>query len=159
MLKKLSTSSLNDILRLIKRYPNAQAMVEIKRESIWHWGLECFMTKFLKALEGYESQSIIISFGLDTLKYTKAHSKLRTGFVFYDYHSCNYDVAKNLQPDYMICSHLIIPKTELWQGSWQWVIYSINEVKKMRETMTRVDIDLVETDDICLMIKSFKEKD
>lgn len=145
---------LSEILALFSRYPKAQAMVEIKRESIWQWGLDVFMKKFLKTLKGYDAQSIVISFGLDVLEYTKKHSKLRTGFVFYDYQTSNYDVAKKLKPEYLICSHTIIPKSKLWEGNWLWVIYTINNIPDMIKTLNRSDVDMVETDDITLMLKT-----
>lgn len=146
-------SSLSEIMALFTRYPKAQALVEIKRESIWQWGLDIFMKAFLKTLKGHESQSIVISFGLDTLEYTKKHSKFRTGLVFYDYETSNRDIAKKLKPEFMICSHMIIPKTTLWEGDWKWVVYSINNTSNATKILNRGDIDMIETDDIVLLLK------
>jgi len=146
-------SSLSDILALIARYPKAQALVEIKRESIWYWDLNTFMRALLKELKGYEAQSIVISFGLDVLEYTKKHSKLLTGFVFYDYETSNLDIAKKLKPEYMICSHTILPKEKLWKGDWQWMIYSINNIAEATKIFSRGDVDMIETDNIVLLLE------
>jgi glycerophosphoryl diester phosphodiesterase len=146
-------SSLNEIMMLIARYPKAQALVEIKRESIWQWGLNAFMQPFLKTLEGHESQSTVISFGLDALEYTKKHSKLRTGFVFYDYQTSNLEIAKKLKPEYMIISQSILPKNQLWKGNWKWVVYAINNISDATKLLSRSDIDMIETDDIVLLLE------
>lgn len=145
-------STLTEIMALFARYPKAQALVEVKRESIWQWGLDAFMKPFLKALKGYESQSIVISFGLDVLEHTKKHSKLHIGFVFYDYQTSNRDIAKKLKPEYVICSHEIIPKNKLWQGDWKWVVYSINNIADATKMLSRSDVDMIETDDIVLLL-------
>ncbi len=145
---------LKEILELFSRYPKAQALVEIKRESIWHWGLEVFMKEFMREIKGHESQSIVISFGLDVLEYTKNHSKLQTGFVFYDYETSNYDIAKKLKPEYMICSHTIISKNKLWEGDWKWVVYSINNIADAIKILRRSDVDMIETDNIVLLLEN-----
>ncbi len=147
-------SSLNEIMTLMSRYPKAQALVEIKRESIWQWGLDPFMKVFLEALKGHESQSTVVSFGLDALEYTKKHSKLHTGLVFYDYQTSNFDIAKKLKPEYMIISNTILPKTQLWKGNWKWVIYSINNISDATKLLNRSDIDMIQTDDIALFLES-----
>ncbi len=147
-------SFLSEIMRLISRYPKAQALIEVKRESIWQWGLDTFMKPFLKALKGHESQSIVISFGLDTLEYTKKHSNLHTGFVFYDYETSNLSIAKKLKPEYVICSHTIIPKTKLWDGDWKWVVYSINNIADATKMLSRDDVDMIETDNIVLLLEN-----
>ena len=147
-------SFLSEIMELFAHYPEAQALVEVKRESIWQWGLDAFMMPFLKALKKHESQSIVISFGLDVLEYTKKQSKLQTGFVFYDYETSNLDIAKKLKPEYMICSHTIIPKNKLWDGDWKWVVYSINNIAEATKILSRDDMDMIETDDIVLLLEN-----
>jgi glycerophosphoryl diester phosphodiesterase len=145
-------STLDEIMALISRYPKAHALVEVKRESLWQWGLEPFMNPFLETLKNYKSQATVISFGLDALEYTKKYSTLGTGFVFYDYHACNLEIAKKLQPNYMIISHTILSKDKLWAGDWKWVIYSINNIPEANEILKRSDVDLIETDDITLLL-------
>ena len=145
-------SFLSEILELFTHYPKAKALVEIKRESIWQWGMDVVMEKLMEELKNHESQSIVISFGLDVLQYIKAHSKLPIGFVFHHYQTCNYDIAKKLEPEYMICSHKIIPEETLWEGNWKWLIYSINDISEATKMLNRSDVDMIETDDITLLL-------
>ncbi|MCK5663487.1 MAG: hypothetical protein KAI17_08365 [Thiotrichaceae bacterium] len=146
-------STLSEIMELFAKYPKAQALVEIKRESLWQWGLDVFMKPLLKELKKHSAQSIVISFGLDALKYTKQYSTLSTGLVFHDYQTCNLDIAKKLNPEYMIISHTILPKGQLWEGNWKWVVYSINSISDATKLLKRSDVDMIETDDIVLLLE------
>ncbi len=146
-------SFLSEIMELFAKYPKAHALVEVKRESLWQWGLDAFMKPFLKILAKHESQSTVISFGLDALEYTKKYSKLNTGLVFYDYQTSNLEIAKKLKPEYMIISHTILPKDALWTGDWKWVIYSINKIPDAYKILNRNDVDMIETDDIVLLLE------
>ncbi len=148
-------SYLDEILDLLQRYPKIHAFVEIKRESLARWGLAEVLDKIFKALRGFESQVTIISFSSSAIKYTQQHSKLRTGFVFYQYNECTQNISTILQPDYLICAYTIFPeKDKLWQGNWQWMVYSINDIELMKQLCLRDEISLIETDNISLMLQS-----
>ena len=146
-------SFLSEVMELFAKYPKAQALVEIKRESLWQWGLDAFMKPFLKLLNKYKSQAIVISFGFDALEYTKKHSVLNTGFVFHDYQTSNLELAQKLKPEYMIISHTILPKNLLWEGDWKWMLYSINSISAATKLLNRGDVELIETDDIVLLLE------
>jgi len=149
----------HEILDLLKQYPKAHAFVEIKRESLAKWGMPEVVDKVLETLKGLESQITIISFSLTVIKYVQQHSELRTGFVFYHYNECTYHIATILQPDFLICAYDIFPeKDQLWQGKWQWMVYSINEVSTMKQFMKRDEISLIETDAIRLMLEAGLEQ-
>lgn len=146
--------TLNEILSLLKGYPKAQAFVEIKWGSLKHWGLNQVMNKLLTALKNYSSQVIVISFSVEALEYTKLHSEIRTGFVFEQYHQDNRKTAYKLKPDYLLCPYEVIPHTSLWEGEWQWIVYSLNEVVLAVQMLKRKDIDIIETDNISLLLRS-----
>lgn len=148
-------SFLDDILELLKQYPKAQAFVEIKRESLAYWGLSKVIDKALVALTGFESQVTIISFSSSAIKYTQQQSKFRTGFVFYRYNELTHNIANILQPNFLICAYSIFPdKNTLWEGDWQWIVYSINDLPTMKKALKRSEVSLIETDDISLMLST-----
>lgn len=147
-------SHIDEIIELMKRYPKAQAYVEIKDESLEHWGVEFVMKKLCQKLKELEKQAIIISFNVAALAYTKSHSNLRIGLVFEDYSEAYLAIASELQPEFMICWYRILPKGKVWPGSWKWMVYTINEVGLAKQLLNRGDIDFVETDDIQLLLKS-----
>ncbi len=152
-------SCLDEILGLLQRYPQVHAFIEVKRESLARWGLVEVLDKILEALRGFESQVTIISFSSSAIKYIQQHSKFRSGFVFYQYNECTRNLATILQPDYLICAYTIFPgKDKLWQGNWQWMVYSINDLELMKQLYLRDEISLIETDNISLMLQSLREK-
>ena len=141
-------SHLNEVLRLFEDYPRAKVFVEIKKESLSHWGLETVMQKLLDTLEGVSQQAIIISFNASALSYTRENSSLKTGLVFNEYTEEHQKTAIKINPDYMICPYAILPQEKIWQGNWQWMVYSVNDVSLAKQLLERGDIDLIETDDI-----------
>ena len=150
--KPMRVSHIDVILDLLKRYPNSKAYVEIKEESINHWGLELVMSELIKSLKGYEKQATIISFSERALVYTKKHSKLEIGLVFRKYNQSTQAFALELKPEYLICSYKILPSEKLWQGNWQWMIYTVNDLALAKKLSKRTEIDFIETDDIQLLL-------
>jgi len=144
----------DEIIDLMKKYPEAQAYVEIKDESLEHWGVEFVMQKLLQKLNGLEKQAIIISFNVAALAYTKSHSKLRIGLVFEDYSEAFKSIALELKPEFMICWYKILPKERVWSGVWKWMVYTVNDADLAKRLLKRGDIDFVETDDIQLLLKA-----
>lgn len=148
-----SVSYIEDILELLNQYPDAQAFVEIKDESLEYWGLELVMDKLLKSLEGFEKQASIISFNYASLIYTKKHSLLKVGFVFEEYSERIKALATELNPEYLVTNYKVLPKENVWEGQWLWMVYTVNEIELAKELLERGDIEFVETDDIQLLLK------
>ncbi len=149
-----NVSHIDEIITLLKKYPHTQAYVEIKDESLEHWGVEFVMKKLLQTLKGFEKQAVIISFNVAALAYTKSHSNLRIGLVFEDYSEAFQAIATELQPEFMICWYKILPAGNVWSGNWKWMVYTINDANLAKQLLKRGDIDFVETDDIQMMLKA-----
>ena len=143
---------LSEVLNLLKQYPDAQAFIEVKKESLKHWGLKNVMKPLLDVLSDYQNQITIISFSKKALNYVRQHSDNRIGYVFKKYQDKFRHIADELKPDYLICPYKIIPET-LWQGRWHWVLYSINSKQLAEQFLQRKDISLIETDDIQGLLK------
>ncbi len=143
----------DEITELMKRYPKAQAYIEIKDDSLEFWGVELVMAKLLKSLEGFEEQATIISFNEPALAYTRSHSQLKIGLVFEEFSAHMKAIAIKLNPEYLVSWYKVIPEEQLWQGDWQWMIYTVNDVELAKNFLKRGDIDFVETDDIQLLLK------
>jgi len=143
---------IDEIIELLKKYPKAQAYVEIKDESLEHWGVEFVMKKLLTKLQGLETQAIIISFNVAALAYTKSNSQFRIGLVFEEYSDTYRNIALQLMPEFMICWYKILPDENVWPGDWKWMVYTVNEANLAKRLMKRGDIDFVETDDINLLL-------
>jgi len=113
-------------------YPDVTIFVEIKQESIDRFDIPTFMDEVYKRIlkSGVESQCIIISFNPDVVKYTRKISAMRTGWVLPRW---NDEIGKKLhqlKPEFVFSDKLILPKEDkdIWQGSWQWAIYNLDDV-------------------------------
>lgn len=145
-------SFIDDILALLKKFPAATFLIEVKKMSVQHWGIETVMKKLLLKLEAYSDNIIIISFSAAALEYAKLHSNIKIGLVFSKYLARHQDIANTLKPDYMVCPYKIFPETDYWQGTWKWIVYTINDIKTAEKWLARDEISYIETDDISLLL-------
>jgi len=66
-----SVSYIEDILELLNQYPDAQAFVEIKDESLEYWGLELVMDKLLKSQNVWEGQWLWMVYTVNDIELAK----------------------------------------------------------------------------------------
>lgn len=64
--------------------------------------------------------------------------------------------AAELASQYLFCSFNDVPKqsSDLWPGPWKWVVYTINDVERLR-AVSQLEVDLIETDCIDRMMAEF----
>ncbi|WP_260843353.1 glycerophosphodiester phosphodiesterase family protein [Sedimenticola selenatireducens] len=145
--------SLDELLIKIPLYPDARAMVEIKEESIQHWGLEAVMKPLLIQLEPVKRQCVLISFSLDALEYANKNSGIELGLVLRNYDDASLAAAHTLSPAFVICNYKKLPPdTPPTRGPWQWMLYDITD-PILAEQWAELGIDLIETRDIGLLLK------
>ncbi|MBT8115220.1 MAG: hypothetical protein KJP04_07555 [Arenicella sp.] len=135
----------------LKKYPDVTVFVEMKQESIDRFDVPVFFDevqrRILKA--EVESQCVIISFNDQVIEYSRKISPMRTGWVIPRRSDRNRDIAKQLKPDFLFCDKAILPKSdqEIWQGSWQWAVYNLDDVASAVDMANR-GIPFLETNQI-----------
>lgn len=145
--------TLDQVMKLIARYPLVTAFVEIKDESLEQWGLEHVMDALLNELNSYISQSVIIAFNLKAIQYVKQAGMFKTGWVLNDFDEASHQKANQLNPEYLICNHKkITGENEPWQGDWLWMLYDITDPVLALEWAKR-GVALIETRDIGTMLQ------
>jgi glycerophosphoryl diester phosphodiesterase len=142
-------SRLGELASLLKRWPRARALVEVKQHSIETFGVARVMEAILADLREVLAQCIIISFQQDPLIHTRAASGLAIGWVLPEWSDASRTAAERLQPEYLICSRKRLPPEPepLWSGPWKWVVYTVNTVDEALALRKR-GIDFLETDSI-----------
>jgi glycerophosphoryl diester phosphodiesterase len=139
---------LEEALTRLSHYPLVHTMVEIKEESLDHWGLEPVMQSLLPVLDRFKAQCVLISFSIDALRYAKHHSNLATGWVLRNYDQTSITQALELNPQYLICNHTKLPRDDPpAAGPWGWMLYDITDPDQAVHWMQQ-GIDLIETRDI-----------
>jgi len=132
-------------LALLQRWPDAGLFVEIKTESIGHFGLQTVLHAVLELLTGRPGHWTVISFDYEAVERARALSALPIGWVLTRYDADSAERARALAPDFLFCNWQKLPTQEaLWQGPWRWCSYEVREVGRARSLLAH-GVDLVET--------------
>ncbi|MFK8030465.1 MAG: glycerophosphodiester phosphodiesterase family protein [Gammaproteobacteria bacterium] len=117
----------------LNEWPNVHSFIEIKRQSIEHFGLQVVMEKTFEALATLTAPFTILSFCDDVVEYTKAHSAYSTGWVIRDWNEQSLTKLQQLSPEFVYCNHTKIPTDKpLPNGPWSWVLYEITDEETAR---------------------------
>jgi len=151
-------ATLTEVLSLLRRRPAARAMVEVKQESINHWGLEKVMTKVLGVLEAYSPQCTLIAYNRQALEWFRQRTDIPVGWVLQTFDTSHRNQAEALRPDFLICNQTKIPgDATLWTGPWQWMLYDIVDPQQAMAWAAR-GVGLIETADIGTMLRDARLK-
>lgn len=143
---------LQQVLDLMRDFPQSVVMVEIKEQSLARWGLEPTMSRLLALLKPRAEQCIVISFDHAAMTYARHHSALTTGWVLRAYDTVHHRLAMELRPDLLICNHLkITPGQMPWEEFGRWMLYDITDPELAIAYGAR-GVELIETADIGAML-------
>lgn len=147
--------TLAQMLNLVVVHPDITAFVEIKEESLQHWGVERVMQIFLAQLVTHARQCVVISFSAAAIDFVQQHSVLRTGWVLHAYDEAHRVRAEQLAPTMLICNQRKLAQSQPWPGTWQWMLYGI-ETLPQAKTWGERGVAFVETDHITDMLRAAK---
>jgi glycerophosphoryl diester phosphodiesterase len=138
---------------MLQRYPQARAFVELKHASIKARGAAGVTDLVLAALGDSLSQCIIISFEHEALTHVREIGTLPIGWVLPEWSAATRTLAAELAPEYLFCNRKRLPPESepLWQGPWEWVVYTVNEPDEVAAFRAR-GIGLVETNVITRLL-------
>ena len=138
---------LGELATLLKRWPRARVLVEVKQDSIEAFGTARVMDAILEELDEVLFQSIIISFQQEPLIHTRGASHLPIGWVLPEWSNTTHAAAAQLRPEYLICSRKRLPAEPepLWPGPWEWVVYTVNTPEDALALRNR-GVSLLESD-------------
>lgn len=137
--------ALRDALALLRAWPQARLFVELKTESIEHFGLDAVLDAVLGELLRQKGSWIPISFDLEAVRAARARSGLPIGWVLTRYDAPSAAQAAALAPDYLFCNWRKFPDSgPLWAGPWQWCSYEVREAALARALLAR-GVPLIET--------------
>jgi glycerophosphoryl diester phosphodiesterase len=151
---------LDQALSLLHEYPEAIALVEVKAESIRHFGVEKIMPLLLEQLKPLKSRCFIISFDFEALRYVRANSDYKIGFVLPKYNDEYRALAESMKPELLVCNYRKLPDIEdlkkgdaLWPGEWEWALY-LMEKSDMMLAYASAGIRYIETDNVGELLQS-----
>ena len=123
-------SPLASLATLLQAYPDATAFIEIKEESAAQYGVEAVTEAVLTIMDPVAHQCVFLSFDPDVVQHLGNVSKTATGWVIPEWNDENCDLAETLNPQWLFCNRKRLPiaNRDVWQGDWNWVLYTINEM-------------------------------
>lgn len=144
--------SLQAILSLLTQWPNVTAFVEIKTETIKHFGVNHVVQVLMTALGNVQRQCCLISFDWAVLDSARKAGMSRIGWVIREWSNDSLVRAQALNPDVLFCNAEKIGADELWPGPWQWALYDIVDADEALRWFAR-GADFIETWDIGKMLR------
>lgn len=136
---------LADTVRLLRDWPRVTSFVELKTESIGRFGHDRVLDRVTEVLEPILQRAVVISFDIAAVRNARARGVPAVGWVLPEWSAQTQEAALALGPEYIFCDHEIIPEdTELWTGSWRWVIYEVADAELALE-LHRRGADMIET--------------
>ncbi|MGI9301452.1 MAG: glycerophosphodiester phosphodiesterase family protein [Gammaproteobacteria bacterium] len=152
--------TLAQCVELLNRSPHVTAFVELKHESMDHFGMEVVVDSALETLRGARFPWVLISFVDAALRFAATQRELRIGWVLPEYSPQTRDIAMKLVPDFLFCDQDQLPgkANDFWPGPWQWAVYAVDE-PAVALALHEQGANLIETNRITDMLRAapFKE--
>ncbi len=134
----LNIARLDEFVALLKQWPDARAFIELKPDSLDAFGIETVVDIVLAALEDVTDQCILISFDAEALHYASRCSALPLGWALREWSEESRAKAIALAPQYLFVNRKRLPDNAmLWNGPWQWVIYTVNNADDIAPFLER----------------------
>jgi glycerophosphoryl diester phosphodiesterase len=137
---------LSELVDDLDAWPSVTAFVELKRQSIQHFGHSAVLDAVLPMLQPVLERCVIISFDLEVVLEARKRVGCRIGWALSAWNSTAQQQATGLAPEFLFCNvKRLPPVTEvLWKGPWTWVVYEITEPAQARELVGR-GVGMIET--------------
>ena len=146
-------SRLADICPLLKRYPGAHALAEIKSASLERFGLRPVMDRLMEALAPVADQCTVIGYDRAALEYARAERGFPIGWVISSYDQRQRELAGRLRPEILIGeAEMFGPGQRPWPGPWSWMLYDITD-PDLALSYAASGVELIETRDIGAMFR------
>jgi glycerophosphoryl diester phosphodiesterase len=123
-----SLSPLAVLVDILNAHPEVHAFVELKEESLNHFGRAEMLQQVMTVIAPVYSQCSIISFDAEVLPLVRRDYGGQIGWVISRWSDEQRAIAEQIKPEILICNYSKID-TPLWPGNWQWFLYEIIEAE------------------------------
>lgn len=149
-------TTLQETIAFLATHPAVFAFVELKRQSLQHFGIGTVLDTVLPLLETIKDQAIVISYSLEALRATRERSSFPIGAVFDDWRERKQVLIRTLRPEYLFTDIDQLPRFgKLKHPQSQLAVYEcVDPDRAMR--VYRRGVDFVETFAIAEMLGSLE---
>ncbi|MGH3452416.1 MAG: glycerophosphodiester phosphodiesterase family protein [Haloechinothrix sp.] len=151
--------ALSEAVALLNAFPEITAFVEMKRQSLSHFGIATVVDQVIRDLQQGRFAWVLISFQADALRYARQVHGALIGWVLPEISPVARGEAETLNPDYLFGDSEKLSEAgfELWLGPWRWCIYDIREAEEALTLFNRGS-HLIETGCIGELISSLRKR-
>jgi len=130
----------------LQHWPDVTAFVEIKKESVNHFGVNTVLDAVLPVIEPVASQCIVIAFEQPVIEEARRRTNRPVGWALRKWDDAHRRFATEFAPAWLFCNIDKLPSAPepLWSGPWQWVIYEVVDPAVARQLHSR-GVHMVET--------------
>jgi glycerophosphoryl diester phosphodiesterase len=138
----------------LKAKPTVRVFVEIKRQSLKHFGTPLVVQRVMQAVRSVREQCVIISFDAPCLEVAREQGAASVGWAIKDAGPATAATAAALKPEYLFAGDQLFPAAHAaLPGSWHWAVYEVQDAVYARR-LTAQGAQLIETDAIAEMGKA-----
>ncbi len=143
---------LAELATWLRQQPGVQAFVEIKEESLEHFGREDVIRRVMDAVRPALAQCVIISFDAPCLTVARALGAGPVGWALRDAGPSTAAAAAGFKPEYLFVGDRMFPAAyAVLKGPWRWAVYQVQD-PAYAVRLTEQGADMVETDAIGEML-------
>ncbi len=122
---------LAEVTAWLKRVPQVRAFVEIKRQSLRHFGREIVVRQIMSVLQPALDQCIVISFDHACLSMARRLGAHAIGWAPGNTDQEMRETAGSLQPDYLFAEENRFAEIyAALPGDWQWIVYAVQDPQR-----------------------------
>lgn len=138
--------ALADVMELLAAWPAATAFVELKEESLAHFGTLRTVETVLQILEPLLERCVPISFAAPAVQCARDLGAPAVGWVLSDLGPAHEAQARRLEPAYLFCDYrdVLADGGPLWTGPWRWAVYEVTDAALALDLAAR-GAQLIET--------------
>ncbi|MGE5624005.1 MAG: glycerophosphodiester phosphodiesterase family protein [Bacillota bacterium] len=149
---------LMDLAEWLKEQPGARAFVEIKAESLEHFGHALVVKQVMGAVQPVLERCVIISFDAPCLKLARQLGAGPVGWALEDASPRTVKMAAEFKPEYLFVGDALFAEAHVaLNGPWKWAVYQVQD-PDYAVKLTEQGADLVETDAVGEMLAAFTPK-
>lgn len=147
---------LTELIGWLEQRSGVSAFVEVKAESLEHFGHELVMDRVMDAVRPALAQCVIISFDAPCLSMARERGAGPVGWALEDTSAASVALARDFKPDYLFAGDRKFQAAyAAFKGPWRWAVYQTQDPAHAVELTAR-GANLVETDAIGEMFAAFR---
>lgn len=144
----------------LRDQPGVTAFVELKTESLQHFGPETVLEAVAGVLAPVRDRVVLISYAREVVRHACTLGCAGGGWVLAEYSEAAHAQARELQPEFLICNQRRLPPAPepLWLGPWQWMSYEVSCLEELRRLQRR-GVAWAESRDCCALQRRLEGAD